>query len=76
MWQIAKSTFAAGGDGAVIITIAFIAVGGWLFGNLVSSLGRGRAAQLINVATDLSCFIACVGTIFLALKSIAKALGN
>lgn len=73
MSEISRSLFSH--QGAVIVQIALLAVGGWLMSYIAEAVGKAQLARLINMAAIMVAFGLVVGTIWSALSAVAKVLG-
>jgi hypothetical protein len=60
---------------AVVMGLLGIIVAGWVAGFIAQALGKGRAAQFIDLVTNLLCFITAISTIAMAIAAFKKLLG-
>ena len=56
----------------VVMSMMGVIVTGWVAGYIASALGKGRAAQTIDLITNLLCFTTAVGTVAGAINAFRK----
>lgn len=60
---------------SVVMSLLSIIVAGWVASFIASALGKGKAAEIINLVTNLLCFTTAIGTIAMAVNAFKKLLG-
>ncbi len=74
MWDVARSTFAVGGPGAIIIQLTFIAVVSWLSSMITNAIGKSQISSIIQGVSNLICIGLAGKVLYDALVSINKVI--
>lgn len=60
-------------DGAVILTMMGVSVGGYLASSLLSALNKGGPSRNIAITADLICYGSMIGVVIKTISTVFKA---
>ena len=75
IWEIGRATFSVGSPGAVVFALMFLGLIGYLTSYVLSAVGKGQLAALINLVVMFAGIIMVVGTIVAAIVAVAGVAG-
>ena len=75
LWEIARSTFAAGSPGAVLWQLMFLGIIGFLLSYIAAAVGQGQISRMINVSTLFASVIMVASVIVRAIIAVAGIAG-
>ena len=75
IWEIGRATFSVGSPGAVVFGLMFLGLIGYLTSYILSAVGKGQLAALINLVVMFVGITMVVGTIVAAIVAVASVAG-